>query len=245
MITGDLHGNRKNLDILLSTAQLEKYPNRHIIFQEVIHTRNIAIDHRDLSFLEILDILKYVIQFPDRVHILLGNHDFNFFVGKEMVHSKRKLNYRFRRGVKLLFEDKSKKIIDLYKKIILIMPAMIQSGKILLTHSNFDEGYENYTLSDLTKTTPFEENSPLYKLITGRVHSKKAIQPLLEQSNADFSIIGHEICQMGYDIPNAKQIIIDSCHKHGCYILCQPNTIKTIKDLKKHIKKIRKERYEL
>ena len=37
MITGDLHGHRRNFNLIRSTAALDSIPRRHLVLQEVCH----------------------------------------------------------------------------------------------------------------------------------------------------------------------------------------------------------------
>ncbi|MGA2797955.1 MAG: hypothetical protein ABSE63_10270, partial [Thermoguttaceae bacterium] len=37
MITGDLHGHRRNYNLIKKIAGLDKHPKRHLVLQEVCH----------------------------------------------------------------------------------------------------------------------------------------------------------------------------------------------------------------
>ena len=37
MVTGDLHGHRRNFNLIRKTADLDAHPRRHLILQEVCH----------------------------------------------------------------------------------------------------------------------------------------------------------------------------------------------------------------
>lgn len=237
-ITGDLHGNRFNLNSILQDANLKEYPNRHLIFQEVIHSRGLLIDQRDLSFLEVVDILQCLCQYPDRVHFLLGNHDLNLYMQRETLCKNRKLNHLFKRGLSFLFGKKAKEILEKYFRFIGYMPAAIQCGNILMTHSNPEK--EKNGFSSLKEKIPLKKHSYIHSLVTGRDHSLATVEAFLKEAQSPFSIIGHELCRLGYDSPNPRQLIIDSCHNYGHTLLCRPATISSIKDLKKSLQTIRK-----
>ena len=240
VVTGDLHGNRRNLDIFLKIADLENHPGRHIVFQEIVHDRSLLIDFRDLSFLEIVDVLKYLVRFPNRVHLLLGNHDLNIFLGKETTRSKKKLNYFFERGMNLIFKQEVPEILEAYRRLIFEMSAAIKMGSILLTHSNPDI-HRPFEMSSLQKKVPLESNPSIQSLVIGRNHSQETVEPLLKKAGSRFSIIGHEICLLGYELPNDMQIVLDSCHPKGYYLICVPSAIESIQDLKKGLRPIRNE----
>ena len=221
LLGGDLHGHTQNLSLLLQKADLENHPNRHLVLQEIIHTRGLLIDQRDFSFLEILHVLKYAIQYPNRVHIILGNHDYNVFIGKETAMKKRRVNMYFERGLKKLFPNNYMDIYKIYKEqIIPLFPAAIEYGDLLFSHSNpnFDK-FPDFSYRGLEENIPFGENKDIAAIVEGRDHTLSMVERFLQQTKAKFSIIGHEICRLGYEIPHMKQIIVDSCHPYGYYFL--------------------------
>ncbi len=239
LITGDLHGNRINLNFILSEARLNEYPNRHLIFQEVIHSRSLLIDQRDLSFLEVVDILKCLCQYPDRVHFLLGNHDLNFYLQRETLCKKRRLNHLFKRGLSFLFGKKAREIVEKYLRLIEAMPAAIQCGNLLLTHSNPEK--EKQGFSSLKEKISLKKHSYIHSLVAGRDHAIETVESFLKEAKSPFSVIGHELCRLGYDSPNPRQLIIDSCHNKGRVILCRPASITSISDLKQSLHTIREQ----
>ena len=221
LLGGDLHGHSQNLSLLLEKADLENHPKRHLVLQEIIHTRGLLIDQRDFSFLEILQALKYAIKYPNRVHILLGNHDYNVCLGKETAMKKRRVNMYFERGLKKLFPNNSMDIYKVYKEqIVPLFPAAIEYGDLLFSHSNpnFNK-FPNFSYHGLEENIPFNENKNIAAIVEGRDHTLSMVERFLEQTKSKFSIIGHEICRLGYEIPHMKQIIVDSCHPYGYYFL--------------------------
>lgn len=240
MIAGDLHGNRINLDWLLAKAELESHPKRHLIFQEVIHSRSFLIDERDLSILEVIDILKYLVSFPDRVHFLLGNHDYNLYLGRETTHSKKRLNQLFKRGLALVFGKSADEILEHYLHFIEEMAAAIECASLVISHSNPEKIRSHPALfSSLEEKMPLAEHPYIPSLVFGREHDERAVDAFLEETHARFSIIGHEICPMGYECPSSHQIILDSCHHKGHYLLCQSTAIHDMKHLKQSLRMIR------
>ncbi|BBM81825.1 metallophosphoesterase [Candidatus Uabimicrobium amorphum] len=239
-ITGDLHGNRKNFDIIKSKAKLHKHRNRHLIFQEILHSRSFLIDYRDVSFLEIIDFFELLITFPNQVHIILGNHDLNFLLNRSSMRSNRKLDDYFFRGLELIFGEPSDDIVKIYKEIISWMAAAIKCGPLILTHSNPNSrNIKNFDFERLKKISTLRPKKTIDFLVSGRDHSHETVQEFLRKCGSDFSVIGHEFCRKGFLQTTEQQIIIDSCHNLGCYLLCHPNKIKSIEQLQSCIHNIR------
>ncbi|WP_372370791.1 metallophosphoesterase [Candidatus Uabimicrobium sp. HlEnr_7] len=239
-ITGDLHGNRNNFEIIKSKAKLQKHGNRHLIFQEIIHSRSFLVDYRDVSFLEVIDILELLVTFPNQVHIILGNHDLNFFLNRSSMRSKRKLDDYFFRGIELIFGGPANEIIKKYKEIITWMAAAIKCDSMILTHSNpSSHDMKNFDFERLKKISTLKPKKTIDFLVSGRDHSEETVKTFLQKCESEFSVIGHEFCRKGFSVANSQQVIIDSCHNLGTYLLCQPNKINSIEQLQACIHNLR------
>ena len=238
LLTGDLHGNRRNAELLMATADLEHNPHRHLVWQEIIHSRGLLIDRRDFSFLQIINVLKYLVRFPERVHILLGNHDHNLLRQRETLRNKKKLNHLFERGLALIFAKRAREILQGYRRLIEAMPVAIQCGNLLVTHSN-PPAEAVFDLAELKQLLAIADNPKIEALINGRDHSFDAVSSMLRQAGAKFSVIGHEICHLGYEQASPTQLIIDSCHNRGYYLLCRPSKVRIMRDLKSGLRPIR------
>ena len=100
MVTGDLHGNFDNYEQLVETADLDRHPGRHILFQEVLHGGPATPEGGCKSFrlLESLALLKA--HYPDRVHMILGNHDLAEVTDLVIAKSGRTLNLSYKEGLR-------------------------------------------------------------------------------------------------------------------------------------------------
>ena len=75
LVSGDLHGNLENFRRLLSLADLGAHPGRHFVLQELIHGPFEYSTGGDKSH-QLLDVAAALkSQYPERVHILPGNHE--------------------------------------------------------------------------------------------------------------------------------------------------------------------------
>ena len=75
VVTGDIHGHRRNFERAITYADLDHHPDRHLVFHEVIHGGPEDSFGGCLSYRLLYDVYRYKMSFPDRVHIILGNHD--------------------------------------------------------------------------------------------------------------------------------------------------------------------------
>ena len=76
--TGDIHGHRRNFERIVAFADLANKPDRHIVLQEIIHGGPQDFEGGCLSYKLLFDVVRYKLSFPDRVHIVMGNHATTF-----------------------------------------------------------------------------------------------------------------------------------------------------------------------
>lgn len=241
IISGDLHGNRTNFEIIKKKAKLEKFPNRHVIFQEIIHSRGLLVDNRDVSFLEVIDCLEFLVSFPGQVHILMGNHDLNFLLNRSSMRSNKNLDDNFFRGLEVILGAKQERIIEKYKEIIRWMAVAIKCGPIIATHSNpSGKNMKKFDFERLKKIFPLKGGEEIDFLVSDRDHGDLVLQEFLKKCDSSFSVIGHEFCRDGFCFSNSQQVIIDSCHNFGTYLHCFPDKIKSIEQLQNSIFSLRK-----
>src|SRR5947208_15044430 len=76
MVVGDLHGNIPAIRKVLMAADLARNPARHLVLQELVHGhRHYPDDGGDKSHQLVDLVCALKCQFPDRVPLILGNHE--------------------------------------------------------------------------------------------------------------------------------------------------------------------------
>ncbi|RMF88719.1 MAG: hypothetical protein D6741_18745, partial [Planctomycetota bacterium] len=76
VVTGDLHGHRRNFNAIRRYAALDQHPKRHLVLQEVCHGGpTYPANGGCMSHMMLEDVAKLKAQYPDRVHFILGNHE--------------------------------------------------------------------------------------------------------------------------------------------------------------------------
>ena len=100
MVVGDLHGNIPAFRRFLDLAALEANPGRHLVFQELVHGRRMYPDDagdRSHQLVDVVCALKC--QYPDRVHLILGNHELAQWQAQRIGKGDEDYNEMFRLGV--------------------------------------------------------------------------------------------------------------------------------------------------
>ena len=105
MLTGDLHGHRRNFNLIRRIAALDTLPRRHLVLQEVCHGGPAYQNGGCMSHAMLEDIARLKVEFPDRVHFLLGNHELAELTDYPMQKNKQMLNLLFRMGLEQMYGD--------------------------------------------------------------------------------------------------------------------------------------------
>ena len=114
-LTGDLHGNVDNLKTFAKLADLGNNPNRVLVIQEIVHSRLITADNRDLSFVAIMEAINLMTQFPGQIYYLLGNHDLAVHLDRELVKGGKYLNRYLFRGMAYMYKSRYQDVLATYR----------------------------------------------------------------------------------------------------------------------------------
>ena len=105
LVTGDLHGSRVNFIRLLKAADLEHRPDRHLILQEAVHGGPTSESGGCLSFIVVEAMAALKAKYPDRVHLLIGNHDVAEHMEQLIFKDGVSLNQAFEQGMTEAYGD--------------------------------------------------------------------------------------------------------------------------------------------
>ena len=137
MITGDLHGHRRNFNRISKIANLAAHRRRHLILQEVCHggptypANGGCMSHNMLE-----DVAKLIAQYPDRVHFLLGNHELAEMTEYPIQKKKQMLNLLFRLGLQQMYGPATDRVREAMVQFIQSCPlGAWMPGGVLITHS--------------------------------------------------------------------------------------------------------------
>lgn len=228
MVTGDVHGHLENFERIVEIAALDAHPDRHLILQEFVHSLALTPGGRDLSCVVLERQAELKLQYPDRVHVLLGNHELSEFQGRKVYKDGRMLNSLFRRGVVSQYGDDAPAVIQAYRRYFRNLPlAALTRTKILLCHSTperryvhrYDAGFFRRppNLYDVVQKTLVEE------LVWGRDFDADVADAFADRVGCELMIVGHTPCDDGYLVPSHRHVVIDCKDERAAYLLLKLN----------------------
>jgi hypothetical protein len=238
VVSGDIHGHRRNFERVVSYANLEKNPDRHLILQEIIHGGPEDEKGGCLSFDLLIDAVRLKLKFADRVHFILANHDTAFITNSEVMKNGKEMNAAMRLAMRRRFGDKTKEVESALERFLFSQPLAVKCANgIWISHSlpsdrmvaKFDFTIFNRHL----KVSDVVRPNSAYLLTWGRRQSKETIRLFAEKLGVDFFVLGHQVQESGWMSDNEKLIIIDSQHNHGYLLridLAEKYDIKTLAD---------------
>jgi hypothetical protein len=225
LAAGDLHGHVGNFRVVLQAADLAAHPTRHLVLQEVIHGpfRYPAGGDKSHQLVDLFAALKC--QFPDRVHLLPGNHELAQWTDRPVGKADEPLNDLFRRGVAEAYGPAGADIYRAYCDLFKALPLALRTpNRVFLCHSlvpgknleTFDPlklEYERY------EDREFVPGGAVYGLLWGRDTSEKTAGEFLRAVDADLLVSGHIPTDTGYHVPNPRQLIVDCSQSPAAYVL--------------------------
>ncbi|MEP0843557.1 MAG: hypothetical protein HRF43_12715, partial [Phycisphaerae bacterium] len=99
VMTGDMHGHRRNFEKLVKYCALETTPIRHVILHELIHEEPERLGAPDRSVELLLEAAQWKTFFPEQVHFLQSNHELAQLQNHEITKGGRVVTDDFERGV--------------------------------------------------------------------------------------------------------------------------------------------------
>ena len=238
VIAGDLHGHRRNFERIVTYAQLDRHPDRHLILQEIIHGGSTDPNGGCLSFELLFEAIRLKLNYPNQVHLIMGNHDTSLISGTEVMKDGREMNRAFRDGLAFRFDTYSDTIHERIKQFLLSQPLAIKTkNRIWISHSlpgdrfidQFDIKIFKYPITD----KHCEKPGSVYLLTWGRRMRQETLDHFGSLFGVDWFILGHQTQEQGYARYGQNLLIIISEHNHGCMAhvsLEEDLTMETIMD---------------
>jgi hypothetical protein len=244
LAAGDLHGNIANFRRLLEVAQLARFPRRHLVLQEVVHSpfRYPGGGDKSHQLIDLLAALK--VQFPKRIHFLLGNHELAQWSCQRIAKGEEELNGVFYMGVEAAYGLAAPKVYAAYCELFAAVPLAVRTpNRVLLSHSlpnaNRLAGFEPAVLErDQHDEAELRSGGPVHALVWGRDTSLPNAEAFLQKMDADLLITGHIPCDEGFETPNNRQLILDCLGDPACYCLFPTDRPLTHEDLLKCVKRL-------
>lgn len=223
IVSGDLHGHRRNFEKVVRYADLEHNPETHVILQEVIHGGPEDELGGCLSYRLLLDVIRYKVCYPGQVHILLGNHDTAMISDGQVLKGGREMNQAMKEAMRRHYREHFEEVAGGLTDYLLSQPLAVRcENRIWISHSlpadnyfsSFDSGIfrRNYTAEDVQRP------HSVYLLTWGRRHSQEVLDRLAVLLDVDLFILGHQPQDEGWAKAGANCLILASEHNHGCLL---------------------------
>lgn len=237
LILGDLHGHMGNLAAALKKAQLERFPRRHLIVQELIHGVFRYPDGSDKSHQAVDVWAALKCQFPQRVHYLPGNHELAQWTNRSVAKGDWDLNASFLDGVRFAYGGHGNEIYAAYCELFRSLPIAIRlPNRVLVCHTlPTPRDQAQCDWERLQRLEPeaadVQPGGPIYALCWGRDVSPSNAEQFIQRMDVDWVISGHIPCEAGFAHPNPWQLILDSQGSPAAVCLCPAQCPMTRDDL--------------
>lgn len=223
IVTGDIHGHRRNFERIVTFADLKNNPERHILLQEIIHGGPEDGEGRCLSFELLFDVVRYKLDFPDRVHLIMGNHDTAFINNSRVMKAGKEMNASMRLALDRKFSEQSEDIKLALKQFLFSQPLAVRCpNRIWVSHSlpadRFLDKFDMKIFDRQLKINDVVRPGSAYLLTWGRRMSPPCVDKIARMLDVDIFILGHQPQSEGYSRISDNLLIIASEHDHGCLL---------------------------
>ena len=208
------------------------------MLQELIHGKiHYPDDCGDKSH-QLVDLVSALkCQFPDRVHLILGNHELSELTGRVIGKNGMALNAQFRKGIATAYTPQDEAVYQAYRDLFAALPLAVRtSNRVFLCHTIPDAIYLDTLDLDMLDAESWPPESlkrggTIYALTWGRDTTTETIDRFAGMVDADWFITGHQPCEEGFRQANHRQIIIDGTAADPTYCLFPTGEPMTIERL--------------
>ena len=243
--TGDLHDNPLHLARLVKAAGIdaawearEEGKGRkaeehglespcHITLHELIHGDRL-VNGMDYSYRVLARVAAMKSAFPERVHVLLANHEIAQLSCTPVAKDGVRCNEAFDEAIDAAFGDDAANVREAVGEFLRSLPLAVRfrcagvKGDVVCAHSlpgiemmsTFDFGALE---RDLTPDDFGTRTGAARAMTWGRAHEPAQIAELAAKWNARLFILGHEKAEQGWTIISPQAIVLNSDHEHGVY----------------------------
>jgi hypothetical protein len=213
IITGDIHGHRRNFEKIVAFADLDNNPDRHIILQEIIHGGPEDPQGCCLSYQLLFDVARYKRSFPNQVHI----------INSEIMKDGKEMNRSMCMALRREFQQDCGEVELAIRQFLLSQPLAVRcDNRIWISHSlpsdRFVDRFDQQLFDRELKINDCKKPGTAYLLTWGRNHSQSTLDNMAKLFDVDIFILGHQAQQQGWSQAGKNLIIIASDHNHGCLL---------------------------
>jgi len=223
VVTGDIHGHRRNFERIVTFANLDNHPERHVVLQEIIHGGAADEFGGCLSYKLLFDALRYKLEFPDRVHLIMSNHDTAFICDADVMKDGKEMNRLMRMALDRRFGAASREVKAAIAEYLLSQPLAVRCPNgVWISHSlpsdRFAEKFDRGIFEREIGITDCRRPGDVYLLTWGRNHSPENLRKLAAELDVDIFILGHQEQEDGCGLGGENVMIVNCEHNHGCIV---------------------------
>lgn len=236
ILTGDIHGHRRNFERTVTFADLANNPDRHVVMQEIIHGGPQDSQGGCLSYKLLLDVAQYKLDFPDRVHTIMANHDTAFISDIKVMKDGKEMNRSMRAAIDREFKQESERVKLAIRRFLFSQPLAVKcENRIWISHSlpagRYINKFDWKIMDRQLKINDVVKPGLGYLLTWGRKHSQAQLDKMAELLDVDVFILGHQPQEPGWCKAGRNLIILSSDHNHGCLLSIDLSKSYTIEQL--------------
>jgi hypothetical protein len=229
MITGDLHGHRRNFNLIRRVAGVETAVHRHLLLQEACHGGVLYPQNGGcMSHVVLEDIARLKVRYPNRVHFILGNHELAEMADYPIQKNKQMLNMLFRMGLQQMYGEAAESVREAILTFLKSCPLALRlPGGVFVSHSIPDHvdtrAFDTSVFQREMDPLDFYERGEIFRLVWGRDYRAENAEAFARLVDARILLNGHEPCPEGFCVPNPYQIILDCCGEKAAYVVLRPD----------------------
>ncbi|HON93228.1 MAG TPA: metallophosphoesterase [Sedimentisphaerales bacterium] len=236
IVTGDIHGHRRNFERIVAFARLADHPDRHLIFQEIIHGGPEDEAGGCLSYQLLFDVIRLKLRFPDQVHLVMGNHDTATICSTEVMKNGKEMNRAMSSALDREFRQSGPDVRLAIRQFLFSQPLAVRCGnRLWISHSlpgdrSLDE-FDPAIFERELQVSDCERPGSAYLLTWGRRHSQPTLDRLAKTFDVDVFVLGHQPQTHGWCKAGENLIILACDHNHGCLLPIDLSKTYTAADL--------------
>lgn len=225
ILTGDIHGNLDNFEEIVARAALDQHPDRHLVIHELIH--DFCNRGKDYSYEILQDAARLKAEYPDQLHIILGNHELAEYEEMPIQKDGRVIPLVFSEGRMKALGKTGDEIRDAAKAFIKAMPVAVKTASgVWFSHSTPTKLHQ-FSLGVLTQTggsTLSAKGDAVLKaqvvkdLVWARDHKTGTAAAFAQKVGCEVLVVGHEFAVDGFMAPNRHHLILDCTRENACIL---------------------------
>lgn len=238
LVAGDLHGNIPAFRQILIRSELAQNPGRHLVLQELVHGSRFYPDDAGDKSHQLVDLVSALkCQHPDRVHLILGNHELSELTGRPIAKGGVPLNALFLQGIETAYGGRADEVYRAYRDLFAALPLAVRTpNRVFLCHT-LPDPYDLETFdasifeADRWPDEAMARHGSVYAITWGRNTDPENVDRFAALVDADWFVTGHQPCDEGYRRANHRQIIIDGTDPYPAYCLFPAREAVTLESL--------------